>query len=86
MEGRALAAAEQTGADPFDRITFDPSVMGGRACIRGMRITVATIIGEVAERVDAESVLRDDPDLEPADIRQALAYGAGLAREDVVPA
>jgi uncharacterized protein (DUF433 family) len=73
-------------AGPFDRITFEPGKMGGRACIRGMRITVGTIVGLVAEGETTEAILAAYPDLEPEDIRQALAYAAWLTREDVVPA
>jgi uncharacterized protein (DUF433 family) len=71
---------------PFDRITFEPGKMGGRACIRGMRITVGTIVGLVAEGETTETILGAYPDLEPEDIRQALAYAAWLTREDVMPA
>ncbi len=70
----------------FDRITFDPAIMGGRACIRGMRITVATIVGQIADGATTEALLHDYPDLESEDVRQALAYAAWLAREEVVPA
>jgi uncharacterized protein (DUF433 family) len=77
-------AGDDTG--PFDRITFEPGKMGGRACIRGMRITVATIVGMVAEGETTEHILKAYPDLEPEDIRQALAYAAWLTREEVVPA
>lgn len=70
----------------FDRITFEPGKMGGRACIRGMRITVSTIVGLVAEGETTAAILEAYPDLEPEDIRQALAYAAWLAREEVMPA
>lgn len=56
----------------FDRITFDPQIMGGRACIRGMRIPVSVIVGQVAYGATIEEILADYPDLEPEDIRQAL--------------
>jgi uncharacterized protein (DUF433 family) len=75
-----------TEPGPFDRITFEPGKMGGRACIRGMRITVGTTVGLVAEGETTEAILGTYPDLEPEDIRQALAYAAWLTREDVVPA
>jgi len=65
------------------RITFDPHVMGGRACIRGMRITVSLIVNLVANGMSAEEILADYPYLEPEDIRQALAYAAWLADESV---
>jgi uncharacterized protein (DUF433 family) len=67
----------------FDRITFDPQVMGGRACIRGMRIPVSVIVGQVAHGASAEEILQGYPDLEPEDIRQALEYAAWLTREEV---
>jgi uncharacterized protein (DUF433 family) len=72
--------------DPFDRITFDPEVMGGRACIRGMRVTVATIVDQIAEGSSIDEVLGEYPYLEREDVRQALAYAAWLARDEVVPA
>lgn len=67
----------------LDRITFDPDVMGGRACIRGMRITVSLIVNLVANGMSAKEILADYPYLEPEDIRQALAYAAWLADESV---
>ena len=67
----------------FDRITFDPNVMGGRACIRGMRVTVALILNLVANGKREQEILADYPYLELADIRQALAYAAWLADESV---
>jgi uncharacterized protein (DUF433 family) len=65
----------------FDRITFEPGKMGGRACIRGLRITVGLIVSLIAEGVSFEELLTDYPDLEAEDIRQSLAYAAWLARE-----
>ncbi len=70
----------------FDRITFDPKMMGGRACIRGMRIPVSVIVGQIAHGASTEEVIEDYPDLEPADIRQALEYAAWLTQEQVNPA
>ncbi len=67
----------------FDRITFDPKMMGGRACIRGMRIPVSVIMGQIAHGATVEEVLADYPDLEPADIQQALEYAAWLTQEEV---
>ena len=75
-----------TESGRFDRITFEPGKMGGRACIRGMRITVGTIVGLVAEGETTEEILKAYPDLEPEDIRQALTCAAWLTREEVVPA
>jgi uncharacterized protein (DUF433 family) len=73
-------------AERFDRITFDPDTMGGRACIRGLRITVATIVGQIADGASSDEILADYPALEPDDIKQTLAYAAYLAREQIVPA
>ena len=67
----------------FDRITFDPDIMGGRACIRGMRITVALILNLVANGMTVEEIIADYPYLEPEDIHQALRYAAWMA-EDLV--
>ena len=79
-------AIARTGKNPFDRITFDPDVMGGRACLRGMRVTVATIVDQIAEGFTIDEVLAEYPYLEREDVRQALSYAAWLAREEVVPA
>jgi len=70
----------------FDRITFDPRIMGGCACIRGMRIPVSVIVGQIAHGATTEEVLADYRDLEPEDVRQALQYAAWLAQERVYPA
>ena len=67
----------------FDRITFNPKIMGGRACIRGMRIPVSVIVGQIAHGATMEEVLQEYPDLESEDIQQALAYSAWLAQEEV---
>jgi uncharacterized protein (DUF433 family) len=78
--------AKATKLEPFERITFDPDIMGGRACIRGMRVTVAAIVGQVAEGASIEDILADYPYLERQDVEQALAYAAWLASEQVIPA
>lgn len=71
----------------LDRITFDPEVMGGRACIRGMRLTVALVVNLVANAMTTEEILEAYPSLESEDIRQALQYAAWLAEEtnDPIP-
>jgi len=69
----------------FDRITFDPNVMGGRACIRDRRVTVALIVNLVANGMKTEEMIDGCSYLEPADIRQALQYAAWLAEESVYP-
>ena len=63
---------------------LEPGKMGGRACIRGLRITVGMIVSLVAEGVSWDDILNDYPDLERDDIRQALAYAAWLTREEVI--
>jgi uncharacterized protein (DUF433 family) len=67
----------------FDRITFDPQIMGGRACIRGMRITVSLIVNLVANGMSVEEILGEYALLEAEDIRQALQYAASLANEEI---
>jgi len=67
----------------FDRITFDPCVLGGRACIRGMRIPVSVIVGQIAHGATFDEILTGYPDLERGDIQQAIEYAAWLAQEQV---
>jgi uncharacterized protein (DUF433 family) len=67
----------------FDRITFESGVMGGRACIRGMRITVALIVNLVANGMTVDEIVREYPDLAPDDIRQALSYASALANDEI---
>ena len=67
----------------FSRITSDPSVLGGKACIRGMRISASLIVNLVANGMSFEEILDEYPDLEREDIQQALRYAAWAA-DDVV--
>jgi uncharacterized protein (DUF433 family) len=69
----------------FDRVTFDPNIMGGKACIRGMRVTVSLIVGLVANGMSTEEIIEAYPYLERDDVRQALQYAAWLAAESVHP-
>jgi uncharacterized protein (DUF433 family) len=69
----------------LNRITFDPEVMGGKPCIRGMRVTVGMIVGLMASGHEKEEILRLYPYLEPNDIDEALAYAAWRAEEIEVP-
>lgn len=69
----------------LDRITFDPRIMGGRACVRGMRITVAHIVNLVANGMSVEQIMNEHPDLEADDVRQALSYAALLTAEELHP-
>jgi uncharacterized protein (DUF433 family) len=67
------------------RITFDPAVMGGKPCIRGMRVTVGMIVGLLATGHAKDDILKLYHYLEPEDIDQALAYAAWRAEEIDVP-
>jgi uncharacterized protein (DUF433 family) len=58
-------------------------IMGGRACIRGMRIPVSVIVGQIAHGATYDDVLSDYPDLEPEDLRQAIEYAAWLTQEEI---
>ena len=69
----------------LDRVTFNPDVMGGRACIRGLRITVALVLNLVANGMTVPDIVREYPDLNPEDIAQALRYAAFLADEELLP-
>jgi uncharacterized protein (DUF433 family) len=65
----------------FDRISHDPRIMGGKPIIRGMRVTVAMILGELGAGAAIEEIIDDFPYLEREDILQALRYAARLAEE-----
>jgi uncharacterized protein (DUF433 family) len=67
----------------FDRITFNPQIMGGRACIRGMRITVSLVVSLIANGMSIEEILKDYPDLEAEDISTSLQYAAFLTSEEI---
>ena len=64
----------------FERITMDPEVMGGKPCIRGIRVTVGMIVEAMSAGRSVEQLLADFPYLEEADIREALAFAARLAQ------
>jgi uncharacterized protein (DUF433 family) len=68
----------------LERITFNPAVMGGKPCLRGLRITVGTIVGLIAAGKAREEILRLYPDLEPGDIDEALAYATWRVEEQEV--
>ncbi len=65
----------------LDRITRDPALMGGRPCVRGMRVTVGMIVGQIGAGVTIDELLAAYPYLEREDILQALRYAAWLAEE-----
>ena len=68
-----------------DRITFDAQVMGGKPCIRNMRVTVGTIVGLFAAGRSEQEILQAYPYLEPDDLRAALTYAAWRAEERELP-
>ncbi len=70
-----MIAREET-LQNLDRITFDPNVMGGKACIRGMRVTVGTVVGLIASGYSNADILNAYPYLEEEDICQSLSYAA----------
>ncbi len=67
--------------EPLTRITIDPEVMGGKPCIRGMRVTVGTIVGFIATGKTVEDILAEYPYLEHEDVMEALSYAAWRAEE-----
>lgn len=81
MRGKATAKSGVISVPGFGRITFDPNVMGGRACIRGMRVTVSLVLNLVANGMTVEEIIEAYPYLEQEDVYQALRYAAWLAEE-----
>ena len=73
------------GMPTLDRITRHPEIIGGKPCIRGMRVTVGTIVGLVASGHSTAEILSNYPYLEEEDIRQALAYAAWRVEEIEIP-
>jgi uncharacterized protein (DUF433 family) len=78
-------APGETAMNQLDRITFDPAVMGGKPCIRGLRVTAGTLVGLVASGKCTEQILALYPYLEAEDIAQALRYAAWRAEEVELP-
>ena len=72
-------------ATRLDRITRDPAVMGGKPCLRGMRVTAGMVVGLVASGYSNADILAAYPYLEADDIRQALAYSAWRVEEIEIP-
>jgi uncharacterized protein (DUF433 family) len=69
----------------FERVTVQPGQMGGQPCIRGLRIPVATVVDMVADGMSTDQVVAALPDLEPADVAEALHYAAAALQERLVP-
>ena len=67
--------------EQLERITHHPDVMGGRPCIRGMRVTVGMIVGQIAAGSEIQDILKDYPYLEGDDVTQALRYAAWRSEE-----
>ncbi|MFN4859463.1 MAG: DUF433 domain-containing protein [Pseudanabaena sp.] len=67
----------------LERITFNPQIMGGRACLRGMRITVSLVLSLIANGLTPMEILEEYPDLELEDIKSSLLYAAFLVNEEV---
>jgi uncharacterized protein (DUF433 family) len=69
----------------FKRITFAPGVMGGQACIRGMRIPVSLIVNLVANGMSTDQIIAEYPEVEADDVKEALFYASWLTREELHP-
>jgi uncharacterized protein (DUF433 family) len=76
---------EEQAMKNLTRITMDPAVMGGKPCIRGMRVTVGTIVGLIASGLSIDEVLKMYPYLEQDDVYEALAYAAWRSEEVELP-
>jgi uncharacterized protein (DUF433 family) len=82
LPGRYIVREQRM--ERFTRITRDPNVMGGKACIRGMRVTVGMILGQIGAGATEAELLNEYPYLETEDIKEAIRYGAWLAQEGEV--
>jgi len=69
----------------FERITVEPGKMGGQPCIRGLRIPVATLVAMVADGMSTDEVVTALPEIEAADVAEALHYAAAALQERMVP-
>jgi uncharacterized protein (DUF433 family) len=85
VAGCRCIGALEVQAMKFTRITVDPNKMGGVPCIRGLRVPVATVVGMVAEGMSERAILDAYPDLEAADVQEALRYAAEAVRERELP-
>jgi len=70
----------------LDRIIIDPNILGGKACIRGVRISVSSIVNLVANGMTVPEIVAEYPDLEPEDVTQALKYAAWVSEDIFIPA
>ena len=85
VDSRQSGAEGDAIVQLLKRITLDPTVMGGKACIRGLRVTVGTVLGLLAAGRTRDEILEAYPYLEPEDIDEALAYAAWRVEEREVP-
>ena len=85
LRERQSSEPETSFMETLTRITLDPDVMGGKACIRGLRVTVGTVVGLLAAGRSPEEILEAYPYLEREDIDEALAYAAWRVEEREVP-
>ena len=69
----------------YDRITHDPDVLAGRATVRGLRISVAHVVNLIANGMTPVQIVQEIPELDEEDVRQALAYAAALAQDELHP-
>ena len=69
----------------YDRITFDPQILGGRACIQGMRLSVSLLVNLVAHGMTAEQIVGEYLALERDEVQQTLQYAAALTNEEIHP-
>jgi uncharacterized protein (DUF433 family) len=82
---KSTAIRRKNDMQKLDRITFESGKMGGKPCIRGMRVTVGTVVGLVAAGHSIAEILEEYPYLEHEDVMQSLAYAAWRAEEVEYP-
>jgi uncharacterized protein (DUF433 family) len=82
---KARLVVKEDVAMRFERITMRPGQMGGQPCIRGLRIPVSTVVDMVADGMSTEEIVAALPDLEPADVAEALHYAAATLHERLIP-
>jgi uncharacterized protein (DUF433 family) len=82
---KARLVVKEDFAMRFERITMRPGQMGGQPCIRGLRIPVSTVVDMVGDGMSTEEIVAALPDLEPADVAEALHYAAATLHERLIP-
>ena len=84
-EGLLRWLAMALGFTGYDRITADPAILGGKPCIRGMRLSVQRVLEVLSQNPSWDELRQDYPELEPEDVRQALAFAAAALADRVLP-